>query len=43
MMVVIIKWKNTQKGGRYGVGSKIKMTLNMGSIGKIEFNHENLS
>ena len=43
MMVVKIKWKNTQKGGRYGVGNKIKMTSNMGSLGKIESNNENLS
>ena len=43
MVVVKIKWKNPQKGGRYEVGNKIKMTSNMGIVGKIESNHENLS
>ena len=35
--------KTKQKGGRYGVGSKIKMTSNVGgSVSKIESRHEAL-
>ena len=34
--------KTKQKRGRYGVGNKIKMTSNVGSVSKIESRHETL-
>ena len=42
MTVVKIKWKNSRKRGLYGVGNKIKMISNVGSVNKIKSNHENL-
>ena len=42
MTVIKMERKTRQKRGRYGVGNKIKMTSNVGSVSKIESRHDAL-
>ena len=42
MTVIKMEQKTKQKRGRYGVGNKIKMTSDVGSVSKIESRYEAL-
>ena len=42
MTVIKMEQKTKQKRGRYGVGNKIKMASNVGSVSKIESRYEAL-